>query len=286
MAGTEDVVVEQQQQTKESNTHKVADDESLKERDKEGRRKTEPLDAAEHLQKFLDDGVAPRFKYAGSPAELEQYVSKPSNEVKTDLLDIAVQILDKVKDSWGADGEFGQKCLGEALSQEEAENYLEKYILDNKIQGKIKIKWTSKLNIAGKFQETGTKEEPDKRRIVLWINRANAGVPTGPAWSRSRTTRSAPTRCGPSTTGGSPGPPTGRGMAYTSLVPAFQLPAKRVWRACTRVLLEKKGCGCWRRRRCCTTRPARGASCPSAPSGRPSPPTSAAPPSATGSVSV
>uniref|UniRef100_A0A7S3UW10 Uncharacterized protein n=1 Tax=Heterosigma akashiwo TaxID=2829 RepID=A0A7S3UW10_HETAK len=43
-------------------------------------------------------------------------------------------------------------------------------------QGKIKIKWTSKLNIAGKFQETGTKEEPDKRRIVLWINRANAGV--------------------------------------------------------------------------------------------------------------
>ena len=41
---------------------------------------------------------------------------------------------------------------------------------------KVKIKWTSNLSVGGRFQEKGSKSDPSKRSLTLWVHRKFPGV--------------------------------------------------------------------------------------------------------------
>ena len=55
-----------------------------------------------------------------------------------------------------------EEFLGPEISREEAETYLSSYLADNELAEKIQVRWTSRLNGAGRFQEKGSKSDPSK----------------------------------------------------------------------------------------------------------------------------
>eukprot|EP00903_Cladosiphon_okamuranus_P010335 g9778.t1 len=91
-------------------------------------------------------------------------------------MSIATAILDRVAGGWGCVENLVEETRGDSIDRRQAEEFIEDYLKQHNVPGKLQIRWVSKLNSGGKLQEYGRRNKPTARRLRLWISSGFAGV--------------------------------------------------------------------------------------------------------------
>lgn len=84
---------------------------------------------------------------------------------------------------WGCVEKLVEETRGDKIDRRQAEEFIENYLKQHNVPGKLQIRWVNKLNSGGKLQEYGRRNKPTARRLRLWISSGFAGV----KFSRSMT---------------------------------------------------------------------------------------------------
>lgn len=84
---------------------------------------------------------------------------------------------------WGCVEKLVEETRGDSIDRQQAEEFIEEYLKQHNVPGKLQIRWVNKLNSGGKLQEYGRRNKPTARRLRLWISSGFAGV----KFSRSMT---------------------------------------------------------------------------------------------------
>jgi len=98
-------------------------------------------------------------------------MGKSTHEVSKDLMNEALYILNKTKREFGSSKEFSKITLGAKtlFSEREALNWLDDYLIKNRLEGKIDIQIEHDLQMGGRIREHGAMANPDKRKLTLYI---------------------------------------------------------------------------------------------------------------------
>lgn len=91
-------------------------------------------------------------------------------------MDIATGILDSVVERWGCVDDLVNNTHGDKIDRSQAEQFIEQYLKDHHVPGKVQIRWVMRLNSGGKLQEYGQRGNPTGRKLRLWINSGFAGT--------------------------------------------------------------------------------------------------------------
>jgi hypothetical protein len=112
------------------------------------------ISLSQQLDTFLSSGNTPRLVSDGEAVLLAKKMSKPKYQVKFDLVKDALTIMNKVNQTYGkkmgAEGNevFGagdvgyiDSFFGPPISHKAASAWIEAYVADNDIVGKVEVKW-------------------------------------------------------------------------------------------------------------------------------------------------
>lgn len=133
------------------------------------------------MDSFLEHGHVPILSFKASREKLQASLSRPLQTVRTELMEIATDILDRVVGTWGCVEQLVEETRGDRIDRREAEEFLEEYLTYHNVPGQLQVRWVNKLNSGGKLQEYGRRGEPTGRRLRLWINNGFSGA----SYSRS-----------------------------------------------------------------------------------------------------
>lgn len=90
-------------------------------------------------------------------------------KVSTDLLPLAEEVLRRVLSQFGSNARFMRESLGEVIPEPEADTVLRSFLKENRIKGKLSVKWVRGLNAAGKVNYSYNNRNPEKRKFTLWV---------------------------------------------------------------------------------------------------------------------
>lgn len=139
-------------------------------------RQTEPRDADTQMPDFLKHGTVPVLSFKATRDKVQDSLSRPLQAVKTNLVDIATGILDSVVERWGCVDDLVNATHGDKIDQSQAEQFIEQYLEDHNVPGKLQVRWVKCLSSGGKLQEYGRRGDPTGRKLRLWINSGFAGA--------------------------------------------------------------------------------------------------------------
>lgn len=83
-------------------------------------RRTEPRDADTQMADFLDHGTVPMLSLKASRDKIQSSLSRPLQEVKTDLMGVATRILDLVVENWGCVDHLVNDTRGDKINRLQA----------------------------------------------------------------------------------------------------------------------------------------------------------------------
>lgn len=151
-----------QKQTSNSLTRKNSNNNSssnIISSNKNGNKKVSSISLTQQLESYLSSGLTPRLVSDGEALLLSKKMSKPKYQVKFELVKDALLIMNKVNEAYGkkmgvegnevyGPGDVGyiDSFFGPPISHRAASAWIDAYLTDNDIVGKIDVKWASSSN--------------------------------------------------------------------------------------------------------------------------------------------
>mmetsp|Transcript_23406 Transcript_23406/g.30454 ORF Transcript_23406/g.30454 Transcript_23406/m.30454 type:complete len:456 (-) Transcript_23406:726-2093(-) len=145
---------------------------------------------SQHLDAFLQSGNTPRLLSEGEALLQSKKMSKPKYQVKFDLVNDALYIMNQVNQTYGKTmgtednpiygaGDLGylEQFFGPTISNKAAKAWLDEYLIDNDIVGKVSIEWSNDGNQQNQDNEGVSckyNESQDKLNII--VNNSFPGI--------------------------------------------------------------------------------------------------------------
>jgi hypothetical protein len=190
---------QQQQQNKKSSSMKYQSNSSLLPKSVNKRnnnnqpqqqQKVRRNSLSNQMDTFLQTGETPRLMSKSDELILNKKMSKPKYQVKYDLVDDALYIMDKVNSEYGkilgqskektryGPGDIGylEQFFGPSISQKAAKAWLDSYLNDNELVGKIEIQWSNDQDSNSGNGGVGNMYNEDEDKLYIMVNDNFPGI--------------------------------------------------------------------------------------------------------------
>lgn len=123
----------------------------------------------EQKEKFLYNGILPKFVYNGS---IKHFSNHKKAEIRFDFLPEARVVLERVQQQFGSGDRFVEASFGPRIDNLEATNYFMNYLKWHNLDGLLNILWIDDLNCSGKMVWHGPSvkyNKPEARKFTLCL---------------------------------------------------------------------------------------------------------------------